>query len=110
MPARRKLKMDRIQHTWLYTFCFCTLLVVIGCGSKSVQTGGVTAPVTNPSPPSPPAGPSSVTVPSVYVVGSSVLVFPQTANGATEPTLEIPGGQVSLDGAGNVYVLAGSSI
>jgi hypothetical protein len=46
----------------------------------------------------------------VYVVGASVLVFPQTANGPTNETLEIPGGQVSLDGAGNVYVLAGSSI
>ena len=42
--------------------------------------------------------------------GPSVLVFPQTANGETNVTLEIQGGQVSLDGAGNVYVLAGSSI
>jgi hypothetical protein len=47
----------------------------------------------------------------VYVgSGNYTLVFPQTANGETEQTLWIQGSQVSLDGAGNVYVLAGSSI
>jgi hypothetical protein len=55
--------------------------------------------------------------PSVYVVKDSpgplsVLVFPQSASGATSATLEIPGSQVSVDGAGNIYVLSesGSSI
>jgi len=52
----------------------------------------------------------TITQPSVYVVQAghspySVLVFPKTAKGDTPPTAEIPGTLVSLDGAGNIYVL-----
>jgi len=109
--------MRRIQYFCTCTFCFCALLVVGGCSSNPALIGGTTPPVTNPpatpTPPTPPP-PSSVTGSSVYVMGgtngSSVLVFPQTASGPTNVSLEIQGGQVSLDGAGNVYVLAGSSI
>jgi hypothetical protein len=111
--------MRRIQYLYTCTFCYCALLVVAGCGSNAVRSSGNTPPVTNPpTPPTPttPTGPSSVSVPSVYVIGGStgplpsVLVFPQTASGPINVPLEIQGGEVSLDGAGNVYVLAGSSI
>jgi hypothetical protein len=102
--------MHSIQHFCARTFCVSALFVAVGCGSNSIRTGGATPPVTNPSPPPPPATPSSVTVPSVYVVGASVLVFPQAARGETKATLEIPGAQVSLDQAGNVYVFTGSAI
>jgi hypothetical protein len=114
--------MHRIRYFCTCTFCFCALLVVAGCGSNAIQAGVKTPPVTNPPTPTPtPTTPSSVTEPSVYVMGGpygiggpgasySILVFPQTASGPTDATLEIQGGQVSLDGAGNVYVLAGSSI
>jgi hypothetical protein len=107
--------MHRIQYFRTCTFCFCALLLVGGCGSNPILTSGNTPPVTNPPTPPPPSTRSSVTEPSVYVMGDStglpsVLVFPQTANGETEATLEIQGSQVSLDGAGNVYVLAASGI
>ena len=108
--------MHRIQYFCICTFCFCALLVVAGCSSNPIRTGGNTPPVTKPPTPPPPTTPSSVTEPSVYVMGDStgpwpsVLVFPQTASGQTSATLEIQGDQVSLDGAGNVYVLEGSSI
>ncbi len=109
--------MHRIQRFCTCTLCFCALLVGAGCGSNPTQTssGGNTPPVTNPpTTPTTPA-PSSIAEPSVYVMGGSgasdsILIFPQTANGRTQATTEIQGGQVSLDGAGNVYVLAGSSI
>jgi len=109
--------MHRIQYFCICATCFCTLLVVAGCSSNPTQTssGGNTPPVTNPPPSPTTAAPSSITEPSVYVMGGagasdSILVFPQTANGETSATLKIQGSQVSLDGAGNVYVLAGSSI
>jgi hypothetical protein len=109
-------EMHRIQYFCIRTFCFCALLVVAGCGFNPVPTGGSTSPITSSSTPPPPTTPSTVTEPSVYVMGDStgpgpsVLVFPQTASGQTSATLEIQGDQVSLDGAGNVYVLDGSSI
>jgi hypothetical protein len=112
-PLRRTREMQRIQYFCMCTFCVCVLLVA-GCGANPILIGGTTPPVTNPPAPTPPATPSSVTEPSVYVMGGStgpaVLVFPQTVSGTTKGTLEIPGGQDSLDGAGNMYVLAGSSI
>ena len=49
--------------------------------------------LTNPPTPPPPTTPSSVTEPSVYVMGDStgpwpsVLVFPETASGQTSATL-----------------------
>lgn len=103
--------MHRIQYFCNCTFSLSALLFVAGCNSNAIRTGEKNPPVTNP-PTS--TTPSSVTEPSVYVMGGingpSVLVFPQTASGPTNATLEIQGGQVSLDAAGNVYVLAGSSI
>ena len=35
----------------------------------------------------------------------SVAVFPITASGSSAPNVEIPGSNVSVDGAGNIYVL-----
>ncbi len=114
--------MHRIQYFCNYTLCLCALIFVAGCSSNAIRTSGKTPPVTNPTTPTPaPTTPSSVTEPSVYVMGGpygiggpfvsdSILVFPQTASGPTNATLKIQGGQVSIDGAGNVYVLAGSSI
>ncbi|WP_348262657.1 hypothetical protein P8935_23060 [Telmatobacter sp. DSM 110680] len=100
--------MHRIRYS--FRSCLCALFVVVGCGSNQIQTGTNNPPVTNPPDPPSSTTPSSVTEPSVYVVGSSVLVFPQTAKGATKATLEIPGAQVSVDEAGNVYVFTGSAI
>ena len=100
--------MHRIRYS--FRSCLCALFVVVGCGSNQIQTGTNNPPVTNPPDPPSSTTPSSVTESSVYVVGSSVLVFPQTAKGATKATLEIPGAQVSVDEAGNVYVFTGSAI
>lgn len=109
--------MHRIQYFCICIFCLCASVVVTGCGSNPTQTssGGNNPPVTNPPTTPTTLAPGSITEPSVYVIGdstgpASVLVFPQTANGATTATTQIQGSQVSLDGAGNVYVLAGSSI
>jgi hypothetical protein len=109
--------MHRIRYFCTCTLCFCALFVGAGCGSNPTQTssGGNTPPVTNPpTTPTTPA-PNSIAEPSVYVMGGagasdSILIFPQTANGRTQATTEIRGSLVSLDGVGNVYVLAGSSI
>jgi hypothetical protein len=102
--------MQRSQYFCTCAPCFCALLVVAGCGSNPIRTGGTTPPVTNPSPPT---VSTSVTEPSVYVLGGNtspaVLVFPQTAIGQTKPTLELEGAQVSVDGAGHVYMLVGAT-
>jgi hypothetical protein len=41
---------------------------------------------------------------------SSIVVFPQSANGSVSPTITIPGSLVSTDAAGNLYVFTGNSI
>ncbi len=109
--------MHRIQYFCNCTLCLCALLFVAGCSSNAIRAGEKTPPVTNPTTPTPtPTTPWRVTEPSVYVMDDttgpwpSILVFPQTASGPTNETLEIQGDQVSLDAAGNVYVLEGSSI
>jgi len=38
------------------------------------------------------------------------MIFPITANGWGEPPIEIPGSQVSVDGAGNIYVVVLSNV
>jgi hypothetical protein len=104
-------------------FCSYTMVVLAGCNSGGTfghdsspvsplsggsGSGGTTGGTTS--------GPG-ITQPSVYVVSDSitpppatVLVFPQTASGLTSATLEMSGSLVSVDNAGNIYLLADSNI
>jgi hypothetical protein len=97
--------------------CLCSFLIgssgmlfLAGCGANQVaplaSPGWISAGTTSSAPPAlPPA-----TQKNIYVVQAgrdpiSTLVFPLTAHGSATPTLEIPGSQVAVDGAGNIYVL-----
>jgi hypothetical protein len=101
-----------------FLLCSCTMVVSAGCNSGNPSSLESLPPVVTPPPVIvTPAPSASITGPSVYVVSdsitpppASVLVFPQTASGPTTPTLQIAGSQVSVDGAGNIYVFEGSSI
>jgi hypothetical protein len=107
--------------------CFCSALLLIGCapsqpvagGSSSVPIstdgGGTTGGSGGSATPAACSGGSvlNIATPSIYLVQAghgpySVLVFPKQASGSTAPTAEIPGTLVSVDSAGNVYVLSPS--
>jgi hypothetical protein len=101
-----------------FMLCSCSMVFFAGCNSGSTSSLESFPPVVTPPPVivTPVPGPG-ITEASVYVVSdsitpppASVLVFNQTASGLTTPTLQIAGSQVSVDGAGNIYVLVGSSI
>ena len=98
----------------------CVMFVVTGCSSSSRSTtssgggsgSGGSTPVTSAAPCYTWA---PVSGPSVYVVDdthdwSGILVFPQTANGHSSSSLEVPGTMVSTDGAGNIYALTPTAI
>jgi hypothetical protein len=83
-------------------------LLLVGCssGMQGVQSGTPTSSATTATPPPLP----SATQKNLYVVQAahnpiSTLVFPLTAGKGSSPTYEIPGSQVAVDGAGNIYVL-----
>lgn len=117
-PAKRAISPQKPKF-WL-----SATLLLIGCApGPSVPAGSTSAPVLSAG------GTTGVTAnencsggtvlniagPSIYLVQAghepySVLVFPQSASGATAPTAEIPGTLVSLDGAGDMFVLTGSCI
>jgi hypothetical protein len=88
------------------------LFLLAGCNPNQGST--ITTVVTPPVVTSPVATPPSVTQPSVYVVQDgkappSIWVIPLIASGASSPSLEIAGSQVSVDGAGNIYVVSESN-
>jgi hypothetical protein len=96
-------------------------LALAGCQpAQNNQVGSVSTPnptSRNPTPPTPWATTNvPVTAPSVYVVSDLpqpepyIVVFPQTASGATHPTVQIRGTLVSVDEDGNVYALVGSNV
>ncbi len=92
------------------------MLLITGCSSDKggVLPAALTSSGTNPTtvvtptvtpPPLLPA-----TQKNLYVVQAdhnpiSTLVFPLTACAGSSPSYEIPGSQVAVDGAGNIYVL-----
>lgn len=107
--------MNRPAFLRLSVFGLGCMLLLTGCssGKESVLPAAPTSSGTNPT--------TTVTVPppsllpatqkNLYVVQAShnpisTLVFPLTAGEGSSPTYEIPGSQVAVDGAGNIYVLA----
>jgi hypothetical protein len=103
--------MRQSSHLCSFLLCSCAISVFAGCNSLPGSTSGLVSspPVVTP-PVSPPPAPR-VTAPSIYVTQYdwepwSVMIFPITESGWAEPTVEIPGIQVSVDGAGNIYVVA----
>ena len=111
--------MHRTQYLCTGTCCFCSLLVVAGCGSsdshrwkhpsRRQSTNSTNSTSSTSSTP-----PSNVTGPSVYVMGGknspSVLVFPQSASGRPTQHSRFMGGRFHWMELGNVYVFAGSAI
>jgi hypothetical protein len=101
-----------MRETLFLMRCACVMLCLAGCGDAPTPggsgSGGTPVGTTGGT-----TSGAGITQPSVYVVSDSispvsVLVFPQTASGPTSASLEIPGSQVSVDSAGNVYVLSAS--
>ena len=102
--------MSRAKCLRRFVFPSCGILFLAGCsvnqGTSLASAGGASGGTTTTAPSTlPPA-----TQKNLYVVQGgrdpiSTLVFPLTAYGSATPTLEIPGSQVALDGAGNIYVL-----
>ena len=104
------------QFSYLRSFvlCSCAAVVCAGCSSHPGTTsnlGGAPPAVASPvaTPPVSPV-PLNITKPSIYVTQYdwspwSVMIFPITDSGWAEPPVEIPGSQVSVDGAGNIYVV-----
>ena len=97
--------MDRARHLLSFVLCSCGMAALAGCSGGrqpiSPPSGGTT-PATNPFP--------TPTQKNLYVVQAgrnpiSTLVFSITAGGSSTPSMEIPGSQVSVDGAGNIYTL-----
>jgi hypothetical protein len=121
----RRVVLPRNLAFWL-----SATLLPLGCGRGSSVPGSVPIPSGGGTTGVTPSGGTTsgnaratcsggtivnIGAPSIYLVQAghdpySVLVFPQQASGATAPTSEIPGTLVSLDGAGDIFVLAGSCI
>jgi hypothetical protein len=102
--------MSRTSCLRCFVLCSCGILFLAGCsanqGASLAPRGGAAAGTTT----SPPSALPPATQKNLYVVQAggnpvSTLVFPLTAHGSATPTLEIPGSQVAVDGAGNIYVL-----
>ncbi len=96
--------MGRTRYLLSFALCSCGMAVLAGCNGRQPlsSTSGGTTPATNPLP--------TPTQKNLYVVqaGSdpiSTLVFPIAAGSSSAPSTRIPGSQVSVDGAGNVYTL-----
>jgi hypothetical protein len=95
----------------------CLMLLLVGCNFSQGTPLPMSAPVgsapggaTNAGTTTAPASLPPATQRYLYVVHAgrdliSTLVFPLTALGSSAPLLEFPGSQVSLNGAGNIYVL-----
>jgi hypothetical protein len=97
------------KTNYLYSLIVSSLAMVLlaGCSSNPASPPTTALPVTAPAPP---AATPQITGTNVYVVQAgrdpiSTLVFPVTAGSGSTPSQEIPGSQVSVDGAGNIYVL-----
>jgi len=90
-----------------------------GCNSvagPTVPVPGTTSSVTTDASSTSSSTPAHITEPSVYVVDDTwstrtiVRVFPKSATGDTPGTLSIPGTMVSVDDAGNIYVVGYGAI
>jgi hypothetical protein len=82
--------MYRIQYFCICTLCFCALLVVAGCGSNPIRTGGNSPPGTNPPTPPPPPPPSAtvvVTPASATVLRGKTQLFTATVSGQADQTV-----------------------
>jgi sugar lactone lactonase YvrE len=118
-PVRQAISLPNLA------FCLSWMLLSIGCApSSSVPGGSTSVPVssagganggTTGTAKATCSGGTVVNIaePSIYLVQAghepySVFVFPQQSSGSTAPTAEIPGTLVSLDGAGDIYVLSPS--
>jgi hypothetical protein len=109
----RRNKRSSVSVIWS-----CVFFATVGCGtnlppSVLAPTGGTSSSGTTPKTTCSGGAKTQIDEPSIYLVQAghepySVLVFPQKASGATTPTAEIPGTLVSLDGMGDIYVLAPS--
>ena len=102
--------MSRTSCLRCFVLCSCGILFLAGCSANqgaSLAPQGGTAVGTTTSEPSalPPANQKNLYVVQAGGNPISTLVFPLTAHGSATPTLEIPGSQVAVDGAGNIYVL-----
>lgn len=104
--------MFRSSYPEILVFAVCCVFFVAGCTTGTappVQPVAVTSSGGTPVLPSPPPLPRA-TQKNLYVVQASSepmfsLVFPLSADAYSKQLLEIPGSHVSLDGAGNIYVL-----
>jgi hypothetical protein len=117
--------MLRSSYLRSFVFCCCVISVLGGCSSSNsgsafssaVPTSGGTTPIgTTPGGASLPSG--------IYVVvpgwvtdknwsPDSIIIFPQTTTGTLNdevPNWELAGSQVSVDSAGNIYILTDSEI
>jgi hypothetical protein len=122
--------MNRASHLLNSVLCCCGMLLLAGCKiTPSVPSPLPSAP-SSAGPPitsggTTPGAPLGVGIPpSVYVVVSdfatykdwspdSVIIFPTATTGYLDdgvPNWEIAGSRISLDGAGNLYVLTDKHI
>ena len=120
-------RMERAVALMSLTFYFVWGSLLIGCASRATapigsppgfagSVGASGGPTISSGASAACAGGTAMNIrePSIYLVQAShyplysVLVFSRSASGDTLPTAEIPGSLVSLDDAGDVFVLAQS--